>query len=76
MDSLEQDFLEHLNAVNKINKIPIYSIESKEFISYGRILKGYDFFTSNKFYANKNFYSRKLKYLCCVSKRNGRNANL
>lgn len=43
MDFSEQNFLEHLNTVNKINKIPIYSIESKEFISYGRILKGYDF---------------------------------
>ena len=34
------DLLEHLNSVNDVK---VYSVESEEFISYGRILSGYDF---------------------------------
>lgn len=34
------EMLEHLNNVNDV---PVYSVESTEFVSYGNVLKGYDF---------------------------------
>lgn len=34
------NFLEHLN---KVNDIPVYSVDSKEFSTYGNIIEGYDF---------------------------------
>lgn len=34
------DLLQHLNQVNDV---PVYSVESEEFKSYGNVIKGYDF---------------------------------
>ena len=44
------NLLEHLNAVNDI---PVHPIESKEFASYGNIIKGYDFSSLIKYMEEK-----------------------
>ena len=35
--------MSRLERLNQVNDVKIYSVEGQEFLSFGRVLKGYDF---------------------------------